>query len=186
MRLPSDATGIARIGLADEGTSSVRDPPVGTPSGTGSRRARIHSSCAVVVAPTLSRAFTGWCLPGADAVTRSRAAHRAREGPRAASTQGRGRGATPVGPPLVIRRGFTLGLRQSRCEDPHQPHESVICLKTLPIAHPRSGRGRFPCSALTAALTKDLRRREREGLGSSRSPFPNIMKRFNPQTTVTK
>ncbi len=32
------------------------------PSGSGSRDARIHTSCAVVVAPTLDRAFAKWCL----------------------------------------------------------------------------------------------------------------------------
>ena len=32
------------------------------PSGSGSRGARIHTSCAVVSAPTLDRALARWCL----------------------------------------------------------------------------------------------------------------------------
>jgi hypothetical protein len=32
------------------------------PSGSGSRGARIHTSCAVVSAPTLDRAFARWCF----------------------------------------------------------------------------------------------------------------------------
>ena len=32
------------------------------PSGSGSREARIHTSCAVVVAPILDRAFARWCF----------------------------------------------------------------------------------------------------------------------------
>jgi GGDEF domain-containing protein len=31
-------------------------------SGSGSRGARVHTSCAVVAAPTLDRAFDRWCL----------------------------------------------------------------------------------------------------------------------------
>ena len=33
------------------------------PSGSGSRSARIHTSCAVVFRPDLDRAFAKWCLP---------------------------------------------------------------------------------------------------------------------------
>jgi hypothetical protein len=33
-----------------------------TPSGSGNRVPRIHTSCAVVVAPTLDRAFARWCF----------------------------------------------------------------------------------------------------------------------------
>ena len=32
------------------------------PSGSDRRGARIHTSCAVVAAPTLDRAFARWCL----------------------------------------------------------------------------------------------------------------------------
>ena len=33
-----------------------------TPSGSGSRGARIHTSCAIVSAPTFDRAFARWCF----------------------------------------------------------------------------------------------------------------------------
>ncbi len=40
-------------------TASVR---IDLPSGSGNRGARIHTSCAVVAAPTLDRAFARWCF----------------------------------------------------------------------------------------------------------------------------
>jgi hypothetical protein len=54
---PSAAAGHPRPRQADRWSSAGA-----MPSGSGSRAARIHTSCAVVSAPTFDRAFARWCF----------------------------------------------------------------------------------------------------------------------------
>ena len=72
------------------------------PSGSGSRGARIHTSCAVVVAPTFDRAFARWCFT----VECDR--------PR--------RWAAAFSDPAmrIVHLGHALGLWQPRRQDPRQ------------------------------------------------------------------
>ena len=152
--------------------STANEPPGS--EGSGSRGARIHTSCAVVVAPTLDRAFARWCFtvecdrPSrwaaafSDPATRTaattptsrsvaRPALAGRPARHALRSQSNGSGGSASR--IVIGRSLVAGLSLS--PRPNLPHRRAAAPRgRKPSSRRRAVRQRFRRAPRLATLTR--------------------------------